>query len=170
VLAHARTTVREAETMKAAGRQRTPPRPLRLGLLPTLPRRLWRRRFVRLGALDPEQLCRTEDAPGDLLRQRLASGRYDAILTRLGRVERGHRQIVPAEDRQALAFPRSERPRGQVAPGILNGRRLIVRTHCEFLEPASRILEDWQVRPLIAARTDSDTRAGDGRRGAGCPA
>lgn len=159
VLAHARAILREAETMKATGRHTAAQKPLRLGLLPTLPPTLVASTLSRLSSLDPDQPWRTEDAPLDALRQRLASGRYDAIVTRLGKVERGRRQVLLAEDQQALAFASGARPRGLLTPRILDRRPLIVRAHCEFLETASRILDDWQVRPLIVARTDNDTRA-----------
>jgi DNA-binding transcriptional LysR family regulator len=159
VLAHARAILREAATMKATGRHTAVQKPLRLGLLPTLPASLVASTLSRLSSLDPDQPWRAEDAPLDALRQRLASGRYDAIVTRLGKLERGRRQVLLAEDWQALAFANGARPRGPLTPRVLDGRPLIVRGHCEFLEAASRILDDWQVRPLIVARTDSDTRA-----------
>jgi LysR family hydrogen peroxide-inducible transcriptional activator len=158
VLIHARAMLREAETMKT-WRKGAAPRPLRLGLLPTLPQQLVAATLTRIALLDPSQPWRTEDAPVEALRQRLANGRYDAIITRLGKAERGHRQITLAEDRQALAFARGERPRGPITPRVLDARPLIVRSHCEFLEAASRILDDWHVRPQVIARTDSDARA-----------
>jgi DNA-binding transcriptional LysR family regulator len=58
-----------------------------------------------------------------------------------------------------LAFARGARPRGPITPRVVDARPLIVRSHCEFLEAASRILDDWHVRPQVIARTDSDARA-----------
>src|SRR5437868_1054314 len=63
VLAHARAMLREAETMKTIRRKDTAPKPLRLGLLPTLPPQLVATTLARLGTLDPSQPWRTEDAP-----------------------------------------------------------------------------------------------------------
>ena len=112
-----------------------------------------------LRAAAPGQLWRTEDAGADRLRQRLASGRYDAILTRLEPPAPGHVQKRLAGDRLALAFAAADRPAAPVTPAILHGRPLIVRTHCEFLQAASRLLDDWQVRPQVVARTGDDGRA-----------
>jgi hypothetical protein len=33
-----------------------------------------------------------------------------------------------------------------------------VCAHCELLQTASRIVDDWQVRPVVVAKTDSDAR------------
>ena len=160
VIAHARAVLRETEMIRTAGRQSAPPKPLRLGLLPTLPPPLVARTVARLARLDPTRRWQTEDAPLAVLRQRLANGRFDAIFTSLGdRPEPGHCHLELARDRQVLALPARRRPRGRVTPKILQGAPLIVRTHCEWLQTASRILDDWQVQPVVVAKTDSDARA-----------
>ena len=100
-----------------------------------------------------------EDAPLAKLRQRLANGRYDVVLTNLATPERGHRQYELATDRQALAVSSRAYPRGRISPEILSGQPLIVRVHCEQLQAASRILDEWKVQPRVIARTDSDSRA-----------
>ncbi len=158
-LRHARAILRESEGLRQAGRQVPVPKPLRLGLLPTLPPHLVTDALARLAALDPARRWQTEDAPLDSLRRRLAAGRYDAILTALGPQEPGHRQAVFHTDRQGLAVARAARPKGPVTPAALSGQPLIVRTHCEQLQAASRLLDDWNVRPVVVARTDSDARA-----------
>lgn len=158
-LEHSRAVLREIEAMKGAGRQVAPAKPLRLGLLPTLPPQLVVTMLAQLRELEPARQWQTEDAPFDLLRQRLAAGRYDAIFTHLGRAMRGHRQVLFAEDAQALAVPRATRRGGPITPRFLHRLPLIVRVHCEQLQAASRVLDAWQVRPLVVARTESDERA-----------
>lgn len=155
----ARSILRETEQLKAYSRDRQPGKPLRIGLLPTLPPELVAATLARLGGLDPAKEWQMEDAPLAKLRQRLANGRYDVVLTNLATPERGHRQYELATDRQALAVSSRAYPRGRISPEILSGQPLIVRVHCEQLQAASRILDEWKVQPRVIARTDSDSRA-----------
>jgi DNA-binding transcriptional LysR family regulator len=155
----ARSILRETERLKAPSRDRQPGKRLRIGLLPTLPPALVTATLTRLKAFDPARTWQMEDAPLAKLRQRLANGRYDVVLTHLATPERGHRQHELATDRQALAVSSRAYPRGRISPEILSGQPLIVRVHCEQLQSASRILDQWKVRPRVIARTDSDGRA-----------
>ena len=155
----ARSILRETERLKQPSRERQPGKPLRIGLLPTLPPELVAATLARLGALDPARTWQMEDAPLAKLRQRLANGHYDVVLSHLAKPERGHRQYELATDQQALAVSSRIHPRGRVSPAILSGQPLIVRVHCEQLQSASRILDEWKVRPRVVARTDSDSRA-----------
>ena len=159
VLETSRAILRQAERLKAASLGTPPGRPLRLGILPTIAPALVTHCIGRLQGLDPGRSWRAEDAPLAKLRERLANGRYDIILTALGPAARGHRQLELASDRQALAISARAFPRGPVSPEILAGQPLIVRVHCEQLQSASRILDGWKVRPRVVAQTDSDARA-----------
>ena len=155
----ARSILRETERLKAPSQDRQPGRRLRIGLLPTLPPEFVTATLMRLYAFDPARTWQMEDAPLAKLRQRLANGRYDVVLTHLATPERGHRQCELATDRQALAVSSRAFPRGRISPEILSGQPLIVRIHCEQLQSASRILDEWKVQPRVVARTDSDSRA-----------
>ena len=159
VLETSRSILRQAEQLKATSGGKPPGRPLRLGILPTIPPAFVAQCIDRLRAIEPGRLWRSEDAPFAKLQQRLANGRYDVVLTALGSAGRGHRQSELAADRQALAVSARAFPRGPVSPEILAGQPLIVRVHCEQLQSASRILDAWKVRPRIVAQTDSDARA-----------
>jgi LysR family hydrogen peroxide-inducible transcriptional activator len=160
-LGHARTVLREVEAIGAAGGQRSAgERPLRLGLLSTLPPELIAAELRRhYGGSPRDAIICAEYAPLDQLRGRLAAGRYDAILTSLQRPQRAEDQREIATDQQVLAYGRRWKPKGRITPRVLNGRPLIVRTHCEFLQAASRILDGLKVRPRIVARADSDAHA-----------
>jgi LysR family hydrogen peroxide-inducible transcriptional activator len=159
VLETSRSILREAERLKAPSGGKPSGRPLRLGILPTIAPAFVVQCIARLRALEPRRSWRTEDAPLAKLRERLASGRYDVILSALAPAARGHRQLELAADRQALAVSAHAFPRGPVSPEILAGQPLIVRVHCEQLQSASRILDAWKVRPRVVAQTDSDARA-----------
>ncbi len=143
----ARSILRETERLKAPARALQPGKRLRIGLLPTLPPELVTATLTRLQGLDLARTWQMEDAPLAKLRQRLANGRYDVVMTHLANPERGHRQFELATDRQALAVSARAYPRGQISPEILSGQPLIVRVHCEQLQPASRILDQWKVQP-----------------------
>jgi DNA-binding transcriptional LysR family regulator len=158
VLETSRSILRKAEQLKASGGKPSG-RPLRLGILPTIPPPFVAQCIARLRAIEPGRFWRTEDAPLPKLQQRLANGRYDVVLTALRSAARGHRQSELAADRQALAVSARAFPRGPVSPEILAGQPLIVRVHCEQLQSASRILDAWKVRPRVVAQTDSDARA-----------
>lgn len=158
VLRHARVILREAEALKATGKSKVV-KPLKLGLLPTLPPAFVADVLSRLRAFEADRVWHSEDANETLLRQRLAAGRYDAIVTRLERAERRARQIELTQDVQAVAVAERDAPSRKVDPTYLHGRVLIVRTHCEMLQAASRILDDWHVQPHVVARTNDDSRA-----------
>jgi DNA-binding transcriptional LysR family regulator len=158
-LERARAILRDVETLPNAIRGSRAKRPVRIGVLPTLPPSLVVETLGRLAAFDPSMSATLEDAPDGVLIRRLASGRYDALLTALGEPAAGHRQHQFAQDALALAFERARRPRGVVTPHVLDGEPLIVRTHCEHLQAASRILETLGVRPRLIARTSSDQHA-----------
>ena len=159
VLETSRSILRKAEQLKAVSGGKPSGRPLRLGILPTIPPAFVAQCVARLRAIEPGRFWRTEDASLPKLQQRLANGRYDVVLTALGSPARGHRQSELAADRQALAVSARAFPRGPVSPEILAGQPLIVRVHCEQLQSASRILDAWKVRPQVVAQTDSDARA-----------
>jgi DNA-binding transcriptional LysR family regulator len=160
ILEHARHVLREIESMKSVAERASSRRPVRIGVLPSAPSSLLGEIFAKLKQLDPDRNWRVEEAPLAKLRQRLASGRYDAIFTNLrDKVERSYAQFEFTRDQQVLAFPKERAPAGRITPKILQRRPIIVRTHCEFLQRASRILDEWQVRPLVVARTDNDARA-----------
>jgi DNA-binding transcriptional LysR family regulator len=159
VLETSRSILRQAERLKAASGDKPSGKPPRLGILPTIAPAFVAQCIMRLRAIEAGRSWRTDDAPLPKLRERLTNGRYDVILTALGSVARGHRQLALAEDRQALAVSTRTFPRGPVSPEILAGQPLIVRVHCEQLQSASRILDAWKVRPKVVAQTDSDARA-----------
>ena len=160
-VAHARNVLKAIREMRhdkpAMGARR-----IRLGLLPTLPPGLPAEVVTRLAFLNPEIECSCEDAPLAVLDRRLEAGKYDAVVGLLGPGEaRGRRFQQLGADRLALAYPAAGAPKGQVTPQILHEQPLVVRTHCEWLQAASRILDRHRVRPRVVAQTESDARALD---------
>jgi LysR family hydrogen peroxide-inducible transcriptional activator len=158
-LAHAKAVLREVEAARAEARRREPVRPLRIGLSTTVP---WARVAVHLGrlvaALDGAPWRLEAGTPAEI-DEALASGRIDLALSRIGRTK-GTQSLALFEDEQGLAMPATERPRA-LTPRFLDGKRLIVRTHCEHLFAASRILDRWRVRPQVVLRTAREDHALD---------
>jgi DNA-binding transcriptional LysR family regulator len=109
ILDRARVILRESELLKAAGRSEPSRRPVRMGLLPTLPSTLVASVLGRLRELDPNQGWTTEDASISQLRQRLATGRYDVIFTSLDKPERGHLQPPSRKTLRRLPLRRQVR-------------------------------------------------------------
>ena len=108
--------LRKAEQLKAASGGKPSGRPLRLGILPTIPPAFVAQCIARLRAIEPGRFWRTEDASLPKLQQRLANGRYDVVLTALGSPARGHLQSELAAYPQALAVSARAFPRGPVSP------------------------------------------------------
>jgi DNA-binding transcriptional LysR family regulator len=123
----ARSILRETERLKAPSQDRQAGKRLRIGLLPTLPPEFVTATLTRLNGFGPARTWQMEDAPLAKLRQRLANGHYDVVLTHLATPARGHRQCELATDRQALAVSARAFPRGRISPEILSGQPLIVR-------------------------------------------
>lgn len=160
VLNHARAVLREIEQLKQANAEVPRRRLLRMGVLPTIPPDFVATVLRRLQTADPDQPWVLEDASTRLLDSRLEAGRYAVILTNLGSKPAADRQRCHLmEDRQVLQIPRKVAPLGKITPRFLDNYPLIVRTHCEHLQPASRILDQWHVKPRVVARTDDDARA-----------
>ncbi len=158
-LAHARAVLRETERLKSAARETPAARPLRIGLATTLPPELVASVLSAVRKSAGARGWTAQDASDVRLAGSLRSGRLDAILTSLKDAEPGHQQVTMMSDRQALAMSDDALPDADVSPAVLSSAPLIIRTHCEHLETASRILDRFHVKPRIVARTDSDARA-----------
>jgi DNA-binding transcriptional LysR family regulator len=162
VVVHARSALSQFAAMKALGREVALPRkPLRLGVLRSLAARSISDALLFLSSgRDGAIAFRAEEAPLSSLLQRLTSGRFDAVLTSLeASVGTGISQLEMGTDAQVLAVPETWQLPDRITPLYLNGKPLIVRTHCEYLQPATRILEAYRSVPFIVAKTESDAHA-----------
>ncbi|WP_407168568.1 LysR family transcriptional regulator [Bradyrhizobium sp. ORS 111] len=160
ILEHARSVLREIENIKSLQSLTATRRPIRIGVLVSIPAALLSELLAPLKQMLADRPSRIEIAPLAKLRERLGTGRYDAIITNLReRTDRSYRQLEFTRDRQVLAFPKSTVAPVRPTPKILQLRPIIVRTHCEFLQRASRILDEWHVRPIVVTKTDSDSLA-----------
>ena len=88
-------------------------------------------------------------------------GKLDLLITNLSIGQEGYRQLPLFTDtlRLAVASRTSLARARRVSLEALDGHPLIVRTHCEHLQHASRILDHDKVKPTVVHRTRYDDRA-----------
>ena len=158
-LARAKSVLREVEAARVEAKRKEPARPLRVGLSTTVPVAKIAGDLRRLIAAADGAPWRLETGSPAEIDEALASGRIDIALSRIGRAK-GTQSLALFEDEQGLAMPSSVRP-GAFTPRFLDGKPLIVRTHCEHLFAASRILDRWRVRPQVVLRTAREDHALD---------
>jgi DNA-binding transcriptional LysR family regulator len=139
----------------------TSPRPVRLGILVTTPRR-WVEtllRDLRSGAMEcPVEIVEGKDRD---LRERLIRGRIDLALStlRTGTEQFATRHIM--QEGYSLAMHSAHPLAGETvirAEDLVNDP-MIVRRHCELLSNTSRFFTARGVRPVLSSRTTSDDKA-----------
>ena len=134
-------------------------RPLRLGLLPTLPDRVVLALTARLAAAG--RMAELVEAAGDPLQIRLRRGQLDAALTILA--DGGPAPTPRALHREAyvIAVPPNHPLAGHSrAPAAdFATTPFVLRLHCEAHAEARRRFATIGVRPPVAAHTASDMRA-----------
>ncbi|TXL74589.1 LysR family transcriptional regulator [Vineibacter terrae] len=134
-------------------------RPLRLGLLPTLPDRIVMTLTARLAASG--RTLDLVEAPAETLQTRLRRGQHDAILTvlpdeaTLPRLRALHREAY------VVAVPSSHVLAGYSRATIadLATTPFVLRQHCEAHAAARRVFAHHGAHPPVVARTASDARA-----------
>ncbi|MBW6529498.1 LysR family transcriptional regulator [Sphingomonas sp. RRHST34] len=129
---------------------------IRLGLCATLPD-AWIEEALRTAAVAGERLELVEGRAGEL-RAALDRGRVDAIVAPLD-AALPHRALF--DEPYAMAFARDHpfAARVSVEAEELAAEPMVVRRHCEMLAETSRFFTARGIRPFMAARTHSDSRA-----------
>lgn len=136
-------------------------RPVRLGILSTVPRR-WIETFL------DEHRPRAQGVPLELvegkerdLRERLARGRIDVALMMLrdGDDLYASERILTEGYSLALSAFHPLGERGVIRAEELVNDPMIVRRHCELLPETSRFFTTRGVRPVFPSRTTSDDMA-----------
>lgn len=136
-------------------------RPLRIGVLRTLPSAHLARLFETLQGELPETRIELVDGTRDELHARLAGRKLLAcISTKLGS-EPGQRSVELLREDYGLVVSLNHRFAfyESVQLSDLNGERFIVRTHCEMFDSTTKLLAEQGIRPQVVYRTDQDDRA-----------
>ena len=162
-LPRARAILKEMEIARAdfrGGEQKISPR-LRIGLLNTVPMQRIAPVLSALVRLEPGVRWTFVEGGVDDLEAQLNAAKLDLLITNL-QSGRGHsEQLLLFNDALRLAMPAtSARARKRTLPlDDLEDHPLIVRTHCEHLQSASRVLDRDRVKPMVVHRTRYDDRA-----------
>src|SRR5262245_48080340 len=150
-LPRARAILKEMEIARAdfkGGEKRISPR-LRVGLLISLPMKRIAPVLRTLAKIEPSVRWTYVEGGVEELRSQRDGGKLDFLITNLSEARRHCRQLPLFTDSLQLAVASSAslaRTR-QVQLDSLDGQPLIVRTHCEHLQHASRILDRDRVKP-----------------------
>ena len=165
-IAHARTALRAAASVRSSAASHPVQRAVRLGVAPAVGAELLLDavRIVQAAegteAAEGAVRVHVEEGTPTVLSRRLRHGRLDVTLSVLSAdPDPGRHRMELGTDRMGLAYADDGVPDPPVTPEVLHGRPLIVRTHCDLLSAASRILDERRIRPVVTARTDSDERA-----------
>lgn len=147
--------------VKAELRASVADRPLRIGVLRTLPSAQLARLIETLQGELPETRIELVDGTQEQLHAQLAGRKLLAcISTKMGS-ETGQRSVEPLREDYGLVV--SLHHRFASYEGIqlsdLNGERLIVRTHCEAFGSTTKLLADRGIRCRVVYKTDQDDRA-----------
>ncbi len=134
-------------------------RPLRLGLLPTLPDRVVLELTSRLASRG--RIVDLIEAAGDALQTRLQRGRLEAALTTLPESAPAPRPRALHREAYVVAVPANHPLAGhsRATAADFAATPFVIRLQCEAHAEARRRFAVCGVRPPVAGRTASDVRA-----------
>jgi DNA-binding transcriptional LysR family regulator len=161
LLAHARAIEAEFNGLEGRLAAADRPKPLRIGVLATIPTRLVAQVVdANREASDPEEIEVVEGNERDLL-GRLARRRIDLALTLIRPGEERFANEILYREGYAMLGPPGHRllEAPTVAGEALSNETMIVRRHCEVLPETSRYFTERGVRPRFSYRSTNDDRA-----------
>jgi LysR family hydrogen peroxide-inducible transcriptional activator len=160
LLAHARTIEGEFNALETRLTDARPSRPLRIGVLSTLPTRLTCQLVssVRASAA-PEPVELVEGAERDLV-ARLQRDRIDVALTLVRDGDRRFGAEILFEEGYGVVLPDWHDLAGlaEIRGDLLANETMIVRRQCEVLAETSRYFTERGVRPRFSFRSTNDDR------------
>jgi DNA-binding transcriptional LysR family regulator len=147
--------------VKAELRANVADRPLRIGVLRTLPSAKLARLIETLQGELRETRIELVDRTREQLHAKLAGRKLLAcISTKLGR-EPGQRSVELLREDYGLVVNLNHRFASyeSIQLSDLHGERFIVRTHCETFDSITKLLAERGIRWQVVYRTDQDDRA-----------
>lgn len=160
LLSHARTIEGEFSALESRLTDARPARPLRIGVLSTLPGRLACQLVSSVRAAEPsEPIELVEGAERDLV-ARLQRDRIDVALTLVRDGESRFATEVLFEEGYGIVLPTwHDLASLEVIGGdVLANETMIVRRQCEVLAETSRYFTERGVRPRFSFRSTNDDR------------
>ena len=141
--------------------QATIERPLRIGVLRTLPTAHLARLVDTLQRAMPETSIELYDDSSEELRERLSNRKVVACITSAGHPQPGTSSAVLVREGYGLVVGLRHRfaTAKSVSVDELQGEAFIVRSHCETFASTTKLLADRGIRTHIVYKTDQDDRA-----------
>jgi DNA-binding transcriptional LysR family regulator len=136
-------------------------RPLRIGVLRTLPTAHLARLVETFQRAIPETTIELYDGSSEELRERLLNRKVVACITSAGRPQPGTNSAVLVREGYGLVVGLRHRFATVKSISIdeLQGEAFIVRSHCETFASTTKLLADRGIRTHIVYKTDQDDRA-----------
>jgi DNA-binding transcriptional LysR family regulator len=159
--ATAQEVLRACNKVKAELRASVADRPLRIGILRTLPSAHIARLIETLQREMQDTRIELVDGPQEELHAQLTGRKLLACISAKGESESGQRSVellredygLVASFNHRFAFYQS------IQLSDLSGEPFIVRTHCEGFDSTRKLLAERGIRSRIVYRTDQDDRA-----------
>ena len=157
----AQEVLRACNKVKAELRASVADRPLRIGVLRTLPSAHLARLFGSLQRELPETRIELVDGTREELHAQLIGRKLLACISAEGESEPGQRSVELLREDYGLVASVNHRFANyeSIELSDLNGERFIVRTHCEAFDSTRKLLAQRGIRSQVVCRTDQDDRA-----------
>jgi DNA-binding transcriptional LysR family regulator len=160
-LSMAREVLAACHKLKADLRASTINRPLRIGVLRTLPTPHVVRLVDAFRRALPDSTIELYDGSRQDLENQLSQGKLIACITSTGPLQEGQRSAILAREGYGLVVGLQHRFAmvDSISLDELEGEPFIVRTHCETFAATTQLLSDRGIRTRIVYKTDQDDRA-----------
>jgi DNA-binding transcriptional LysR family regulator len=159
--ATAQEVLRACNKVKAELRASVADRPLRIGVLRTLPSAHVARLIETLQRELPDTRLELVDGTQEELHAQLTGRKLLACISLKGESEPGQRSVELLREDYGLVASLNHRFAfyKSIELSDLNGERFIVRTHCEAFDSTRKLLAQRGIRSQVVYRTDQDDRA-----------
>jgi DNA-binding transcriptional LysR family regulator len=157
----AQEVLRACNKVKAELRASVADRPLRIGVLRTLPSAQVARLIETLQGELPDTRLELVDGTQEELHAQLTGRKSLACISLKGESQPGHCSVELLREDYGLVASLNHRFAfyESIQLSDLNGERFIVRTHCEAFDSTRKLLLERGIRSQVVYRTDQDDRA-----------
>jgi len=157
----AQEVLRACNKVKAELRASVADRPLRIGVLRTLPSAHVARLIEALQRELPDTRIELVDGTQEELHAQLTGRKLLACISSNGESDPGQRSVELLREDYGLVVSLNHRFAfyESIKLSDLNGERFIVRSHCEAFDSTRKLLAQRGIRSQVVYRTDQDDRA-----------
>ena len=161
LLATAREVISACNKVKADLHAANAERPVRIGVLRTLPTTHLAHLVETFQRAIPDTTIELYDGSSEELREQLLNRKVVACITTAGSPQPGMNSAVLARESYCLVVGLRHRfaTVDSISIDELHGEAFIVRSHCETFASTTKLLADRGIRTHIVYKTDQDDRA-----------